>query len=273
MPIALVVPVGIYVQRVLKGILDKITLGISKIYLLVQSGEDEWARKTHENLRKILNMLGPLKSVTKPVEVKDFTDYTACFEILYNLVNHLHSDKDVSEIFVDITSSTRIWTVAATSVASLFKNVKIYYVTKGEPPEKLSIEQRYPEWAINDEGREIIEIVPPFSNIEEVLEDEIAKKILMLLYHHPNNQFISLRDLALKLGIAKGRERVKRSDKLKLRRKLYKLRNKGLIYIQQYTGRALIINLTLFGRTLAQVLIKNHNEGGEDDDKLSSNAS
>lgn len=265
MPIALIVPVGIYVQRVLRGILDKIPLGISRIYLLTQSGSDAWAQKTHENLDKLTKLLGPLKNVAQQVEVNDFTNYTSCFEVLYNLVNQLHEQSDVSDIYVDITSSTRIWTVAATAVASLFENVKIYYVTKGDTAgEKLSIEERYPEWAINDPGKEIIEIVPPYSNIEEVLNDDIARRILMLLYHHPNNQFISLRDLAYKLGLAKSRDPVKRSEKLKLRRKLYKLRNKGLIYIQQYTGRALILNLTLFGKTLAQVLIRNHNEEGEE---------
>jgi len=265
LPIALIVPVGIYVQRVLRGILDKIPLGISRIYLLTQSGSDAWAQKTHENLDKLTKLLGPLKNVAQQIEVNDFTNYTSCFEVLYNLVNQLHEQSDVSDIYVDITSSTRIWTVAATAVASLFENVKIYYVTKGDTAgEKLSIEERYPEWAINDPGKEIIEIVPPYSNIEEVLNDDIARRILMLLYHHPNNQFISLRDLAYKLGLAKSRDPVKRSEKLKLRRKLYKLRNKGLIYIQQYTGRALILNLTLFGKTLAQVLIRNHNEEGEE---------
>ena len=257
MPVTLIVPVGIYVGRVVKGILEKIPMGISRIYLLIPATKDEWGEKTREHLKIILNKLGPLKEVVETVEVKNFTDYSACFETLYNLVKKSNEDKNVNEILVDITSSTRMWTVAATAVTSLFENAKVYYVKKGEPPEKLPLEKRYPQWAIDDAGAETIEIVPPYSDLNEILKDEIAQKILITLAKEKQQQLMSLKELAVKLGLIDINSKFPKKEKLKLRRKLSKLRKKGLIYITQYTGKALIFNLTLFGNMLASIILNN----------------
>jgi len=258
LPVTLIVPVGIYVGRVIRGILEKIPMGISKIYLLIPATKDEWGEKTREHLKIILTKLGPLKDITETVEVKNFNDYGACFETLYNLVKISSENRDVKEILVDITSSTRMWTVAATAVASLFENAKVYYVKKGEPPEKLPLEKRYPKWAIDDEGAETIEIVPPYSDLNEILKDKVAQKILITLAKEKQQQLMSLKELAVKLGLIDINSKFPKKEKLKLRRKLSKLRKKGLIYITQYTGRALIFNLTLFGNMLASIILNNN---------------
>ncbi|MGQ4913537.1 MAG: DUF6293 family protein [Candidatus Asgardarchaeia archaeon] len=261
MAVAIIAPVGIYVGRVIRGILEKLPSGIQKIYLLTQAGDSEWARKTRENLSVLMERLGPLRSLTEHVEVEDFTAYEKCFSTLYDIVKRLASNNNVREILVDITSSTRMWTVAATAVASLFENVRIYYVKKSPSKDQTQIEERYPKWAVEDEGDEIVEIVPPLANMSDVLSDAVAKKILILLYTQESKKRVSsLKDLAVSLELISPRDPFPKRDKIKLRRKLSKLREKGLIYLNQYTGRALDINLTLLGRMIAQILMDEKEE-------------
>lgn len=256
MAVALVVPVGIYIGRVIRGILDKLSAGIQKIYLLTLAGDSEWAKKTRENYKLVLEKLGPLKKLTEHVEVQDFTSYEECFSTLYEILKKLTSTNKVREILVDITSSTRMWTVAATAVASLFENVRIYYIKKSPSQDQTRIEERYPKWAIEDEGDEVVEIVPPLADMSDILSDTIAKKILTLLYTRESEKKISsLKDLAVDLELILPKDPFPKKEKIKLRRKLSKLREKGLIYLHQYTGRALIINLTLLGRMIAKILM------------------
>jgi len=97
--------------------------------------------------------------------------------------------------------------------------------------------------------------------MSDVLSDAVAKKILILLYTQESKKRVSsLKDLAVSLELISPRDPFPKRDKIKLRRKLSKLREKGLIYLNQYTGRALDINLTLLGRMIAQILMDEKEE-------------
>ncbi len=151
----LVSPVGLYRDRVLKGIK---WLRPDWIFLLVNKGKeaDPWVTKTNEYGRQILEKIKFFYEERVQIVPCDYTNHETFFCDVNDLVIETIQKKlkKPSEIWIDLTSVPEIQEVAVLFLAAIHRNIRTFY-TKAKEPLK---PDDYPKDVVVDKGGDTVEL-------------------------------------------------------------------------------------------------------------------
>lgn len=150
----LVSPVGLYKNRVLKGIK---WLRPDWIFLLVNKGQedDPWVTATNNYGKKILDKISFFYGERAQIVPCDYTSHESFFYDMNNLViETIPKVTKPSEIWIDLTSVPEIQEVAILFLAAIHRNVRMFY-TKAKKPLR---PRDYPEEVVDDEGGDTVEL-------------------------------------------------------------------------------------------------------------------
>ena len=174
----LVSPVGLYKNRVLKGIK---WLHPQWIFLVVNKGKenDPWVKVTQGFADEILARIKFFYEERAEIVPCDYTDHQSFFQNVMTLVAETIPRKvgDNAEIWIDITSVPEIQEVATLILAALRKNVKILYTTAKKP----LLPTEYPDRVKEDLGGVTFEMPVVRSVPLEEIEGTKIEEVLVAI--------------------------------------------------------------------------------------------
>lgn len=247
----LVTPVGIYIGRVFRGIA---TIKPDKIYLCVQKSPKKeelklpssdrhvkWMNTTRNHAKRIMKKLEIMygKESIKIIEI-DIDEYLSIFRDLLQQI--LSFPKD-TEVYIDTTSTTYPFRVAAITLSIFLQNVKFIYT----PASKPSYPEDYSKQKIVDKG--LLPRVIPAPKIDFTeLQSGILKDILVKINTRFAGKVPSVTDLLLELGLENDK-----SNMIKMSKHLKKLESYGCLTTVK-EGRMKKVQLTMIGSSISEVL-------------------
>jgi predicted transcriptional regulator len=246
----LITPIGIYLGRVMKGIA---TIKPDLIYICTQKPVErelneyqkilynKWikvTRKFSKNIVKKLSILYGEKYI-KTIEI-DIDDYLSTFKGLLRLVS---SFDNTTEIYLDNTSTTYPFRVAALTLSIFFKNVKVVFT----PASKPRMPEDYDRSRKEDKGLETRIIPTPKIDFSEI-QTGLLKDILVKISARFKGKAPSVTDLLLELGMTN-----EKGNMIKISKLLDKLERYGCITTKK-EGRIKKVELTMIGTSIAEVL-------------------
>ncbi len=247
----LITPVGIYINRVIRGIA---TIKPDKIYLCVQKSPKKeelklpaserhvkWMNTTRKHAKKIMKKLDVMygKENIKTLGV-DIDDYLSIFKDLLQLVL---SFPENTEVYIDTTSTTYPFRVATITLSIFLKNVKFIYT----PASKPGYPEDYSKQRITDKGLPPRIIPSPKIDFSE-LQTGILKDILVTINTKFGGKSPSVTDLLLELGLEN-----EKGNMIKMSKHLKKLESYGCLTTVK-EGRMKKIHLTMIGSSISEVL-------------------
>jgi hypothetical protein len=255
----LITPIGAYLGRVMKGIA---TIKPDLIYICVQKPVereiskyhkvmyDKWVKVTRKFSKVIIKKLSVLygEEHIKVIEF-DIDDYLSIFKVLLQLI--LSFDRE-TEIYLDTTSTTYPFRVAALTLSIFFKNVKTFFTPASEP----RMPEDFDKKRIEDKGLEPRIIPTPKIDFSEI-QTGILKDILVKINTRFKGRAPSVTDLLLELGLTN-----EKGNMIKMSKLLDKLERYGCITTKK-EGRIKKIQLTMIGSSISEVL-KNMEESSKD---------
>ena len=246
----LITPTGTYIGRVMKGIA---TLKPDIIYLCVQKPPErevdeyhkvffnKYVSATKKYSKIIMKKLDVLygKENVKIVEI-DIEDYLSIFRDLLKLALSFKHD---TEIYMDTTSTTYTFRLAAISLSIFLKNVKVFYTPASRP----KLPEAYEKERMTDPGLAPRIIPSPKIDFSE-LQTGILKDILVTINSRFKGKAPSVTDLLLELGLTN-----EKGNMIKISKLLDKLESYGCITTLK-EGRLKKVHLTLIGSSISEVL-------------------
>ena len=200
----LISPIGIYVNRVIKGIA---ALKPDIVYLCtmehVKNVEDSFHSKLYEKweviteryAKKIIKKLRVLYDDEKIHILRvNIDDYLSAFKDLLKLIMSFDSK---TEVFIDTTSTTHAFKIASVTLSIYLKNVKCIYT----PALKPLFPEEYKKESIEDKGLDTKIISTPKIDFSE-LQTGILKDILIKMNSRFNGEVLSVTDLLMELGMS-----------------------------------------------------------------------
>jgi hypothetical protein len=246
----LISPIGIYVNRVMKGIAnikpDVIYLCTMEHVKGVKDGfhselYGKWEAVTEKYAKKIMKNLKVFYDDEKIRILRvNIDDYLSAFKDLFKLI--LSFDPS-TEVFIDTTSTTHDFKIASITLSIYLKNVKCIYT----PAFKPLFPEEYKKDSIDDRGLVTKIISTPKIDFSE-LQTGILKDILITMNSRFNGEVPSVTDLLMQLGIPNDK-----GNMIKMTKLLKKLENYGCVTTKK-EGRIKKINLTVIGSSLSEIL-------------------
>ena len=243
----LVSPVGIYRDRVLKGIK---WLRPDWIFLVVNKGreeEDSWVKVTNGYAEEIKDKISFFYGEHAKIVPCDYKNHESFFRDLNELVTRtIPQFIKSSEIWIDLTSVPEIQEVAILFLAAIHKNIRLLYTS----PDKLPTPSDYPK-AEKDQGGKTFELPV----IRSMSFDEIAKgkhgEVLVELAKEKKKGKEGIEGLSTlleRIGFTK-----EKKDYMKLGRILDDLKKCGMVLVER-RNREKLVKLTMGGEMLASSL-------------------
>jgi len=246
----LISPIGIYVNRVMKGIAtvkpDIVYLCTMEHVKEVKDGfqsklYDKWEAITEKYAKQIIKKLRVFYDGEKiQILQVNIDDYLSAFKDLFKLI--LSFDPN-TEVFIDTTSTTHDFKIASITLSIYLKNVKCIYTPSFKP----LFPEEYKKESIEDKGMTTKIISTPKIDFSE-LQIGILKDILIAMKTRFNGEVPSVTDLLMQLDMSNDK-----GNMIKMTKLLKKLENYGCITTKK-EGRIKKINLTLIGSSLSEVL-------------------
>jgi len=246
----LISPIGIYVNRVIKGIA---TIKPDVVYLCTMEHVKEVQDSFHSELYKKWESVteGYAKKIIKKLRV--FYDDEKVHILQVNIDDYLSAFKDLlklilsfepnTEVFIDTTSTTHAFKTASITLSIYLKNVKCIYT----PALKPLFPEEYKRESIGDEGLTTRIISTPKIDFSE-LQTGMLKDILIAMNSRFNGKVPSVTDLLMDLGLPNDK-----GNMIKMTKLLKKLENYGCVTTKK-EGRLKKVNLTVIGSSLSEVL-------------------
>lgn len=241
-----IAPLGAYIGRVLRGIIE---LKPDIIYLLTHKPTEEgksWIGFEERKISELKMKLGVLYDGKIFVRQTAIEDYVDVFNTLCDIVE---KHRDAEEIWINISSTTTLPAFAAYNLSTLYQNVHIFYVPRGEKVIRKP-EEDYDPVLIEDQGppgNAIIEL--PVIKIPSLSEEE--KLALIKLYElgdGRHEQSILFDAMSTQLGWKRNK-----TYAMRLGRILERLEKNGFIKVYR-VGRLNTIALTPLGKGYAKAL-------------------
>ena len=246
----LITPIGAYLGRLMNGIS---TIKPDVIYICIQKSSEKvnemkqaynrWHKYNVKSLKvlvKNLKVLYEEKNI-KTIEL-DLDNYLSIFKLIAKLILSLDEN---TEIFIDITSTSYSFRVAALSLSIFFKNLKIIYV----PPSKIRIPEDFNKERIKDRGLEPTIVPTPKIDFSEI-QTGTLRDILIKINTAFKGKVPSVTDLLVELGLNN-----EKGNMIMIGKLLDKLERYGCITTKK-EGRIKKIELTVMGSSIAEVLNK-----------------
>lgn len=236
----LIIPVGLYVNRVEKSIVKLKPDSITLVVTTEPSKNERWKEVTKENCKVIMEDIDVFYE-KEDIKVGEITvdEYSKSLVGLWREIHRIREKIPKSKIWIDVTSAPKAFTIAAALVTTFFKDVILRYVPskKGKNPDK------YPDYLQSDPGNTPQEwYLPRTSQL-----DDLEKRILVSL-DKKGEKVKGSEDLLDELNLDHSK-----SGRIKLGRLLSKIEKKGLITQERLSGREKIVELTEAGKALASV--------------------
>ncbi|MGD0029189.1 MAG: DUF6293 family protein [Candidatus Bathyarchaeia archaeon] len=238
----LVSPVGIYKNRVLKGVK---WLKPEWIYLLVAKGEkgNVWVECTERNAKEITEKIGFFYEKQIKVLPCNFENYRDFFEDLDSAIADVSKNVSSPEIWIDLTSVPEIPEISILAMATIHKNIKLFYTKAKKPLEP----EQYPKNVVTDEGGDSIELPTIRSIPVEDLRESNAADILLTV-SKASGTLDGLSNLLDELKMSR-----EKKNYMKLGRILDGLEKYGMIVVEKI-NREKRIRLTIWGEMIAACL-------------------
>jgi len=243
-----IVPVGLYVWRVLKGIK---TFRPDKVYLVKAREHEEtpeWSEKIGKNTELVKQQLGYTYKDNIEELLVNFEDFKDVFLTVHILIDKETSKRkdDPPQFFIDITSTPLLTRMALVNIAAIHRNVGIYYT-----PSETKLPTHYQlDIVEQDKGKDSI-LIPVIRSqtFDELRESHLSRNILTQLAKQPEKKVQSLADLLKLLGKDKNQK-----NYMLVGRLLSSLHDAGLITMRSYDKREKEVRLTFVGEALAEAI-------------------
>lgn len=220
-----IAPIGFEEDRATYGFLR---LGADKIYLLVDSKEDEWGEEARIHAKNVKEKLQGVAFANNVIEKGyDPTHFGLTRETIKEV---LEEERDTQRVYINISTSTKLCAIAAYDVAQNYENTILYYVV----PEDYNIPIENKPFS---SGAKRIEMFSPRMNIEF---SEWRDKIMETLKEE--EEVSSLKELN-EILIP---DDVSKASRAKLNYHLKKLKERGYITYERKSP----IELTEFGENV-----------------------
>ncbi|MDH5732979.1 MAG: DUF6293 family protein [Candidatus Bathyarchaeota archaeon] len=239
----LVSPVGLYKNRVLKGIKH---LKPDWIFLLVAKGEEgnSWTEWTNKHAKEIMEKISFFYDKQIQLVPCDFEDYRTFFSDLNNIIAEIiPKNTDSPEIWIDLTSVPEIPEVAILALAAVHRNIRLFYTRAKSPLDP----NEYPAEVIDDPGGDMLEL--PTVRSAQITDLKTSKQGEILVMALKNGGCVEGLSTILD---AIDWEREKKNY-MKLGRILDDLKKYGMISVEK-TNREKKVKLTLWGEMIAACL-------------------
>jgi hypothetical protein len=260
-----VASLGVYYSRLVTGIFDKMPdevyiimykqpVGDKKSHYADGRNVEDWVKEQKAHLES--DVKRPLmgwasRNRLKVEEWETFEDPDYCFSQLWRLLRKIEEESSkeakIPEIWIDITSSTKIFAVVASVVASYFDNTYICYThyQNAKHPEMYSKEMR------DDPGMPPVNMSPAYIG-RKTLSREPVRTILCTL-DELGGKVTRLKDILTPL--AGKRKEFKVGDKgsaIRLARYLRRLEKFGVLSMHSYAGGRVDVFFTKLGARIAK---------------------
>jgi len=171
--------------------------GIAKVYLLYDPRDNEWSKMNQYCTSIVEERLKDLIEIEKREVFA--RDYDSIFEVVYDICyNEKHKNK--AEVYVDISTFSRVGMAAAISAASLF-GAKVYVVVPEVYffPKDLTYKdgRNYFDVLMSRRGTHILEI--PVIKHKEIRLSNVEKDVLRII-EESGGVVTSLKEILLKLN-------------------------------------------------------------------------
>lgn len=123
-----IIPVGFEEDRAVHGLIQ---LGAHLIYLLIDEKNDNWGKEARSHTLKVKNRLKAMTFNEKNIIEIGFdpTSFESCSSVIKKI---LEKEKETKEIYLNISSSTKLCAVAFTLESLNYENTYLYYVVPAE---------------------------------------------------------------------------------------------------------------------------------------------
>lgn len=238
----LLTPVGFYLNRMLHGIS---TIKPDKIILIISKDKNwmDFQQEALSQLKTKLEVPWVRTNALTTEEWESLSDYEKCASNFLKTIEKIKSGDPNAQIFVDITSATRFFNIAAVNTAMLHKNVTLLYTprSKSKSYRDLNVEDR------DDWGKESMIIRLPYVPALEKFEKNLLMKSIILALYRMGGKAFSLKDLCKRF-----QGRSSSNMLIKISRYISVLEEFG--FVQTFrSGRRKTVELTSIGKVLADV--------------------
>lgn len=244
----LLTPVGFYMRRTLHGIADAKP---DKI-ILITSQDPNWAEFQKDliaDLKKRLEMWIQTKSLLV-IEWESLSNYEKCLRDFLKTIDKIKRENPDAEVFVDITSATRFFNIAAVNASMLYKKVSLVYTPRSASKSFADLNPKDK----HDWGKDSLTIQLPYIPALERFEKNPQLKSIILTLLWMGGEFSTMRNLLQNIKNDHRRE-MRARDLIRLSRHVAVLEEYG--FVQSYrVGRRRVIKLTDIGQVLAKVFLE-----------------
>jgi len=218
-----VVPVGFEEDRAVSGLME---LGATDIYLLIDEKQGPWGENARRHAGRVEERLSQVFLDPSHLQKVDYdpTKYESCRKVILRI---LTKEKDAKKIYLNVSSSTKLCSIAFALAATEHENAFLYYIV----PKKYNLPMQGLPFS---SGMERIEVFSPRSYEFGELEDVILRTLA-------SGTYSSLGDL----NAAILPEEISKASRAKLSYYVRKLQKQG--YIDFDPGKH--IALTTLGKT------------------------
>jgi len=239
---------GFYRDRILHGISE---IKPDKIIIIIDQDEN-WIKFQEETVAELKTKLEIPWNRSDSIVVEKWdslSNYEKCIGNLFRTIGRIRKTDPEAEIYVDITSATRLFTIAVVSISTLYRGLTILYTPRAQ---KKGIRDLNPKDRNDWGGMPITLLMPYVPALERISRDAYLKQIILSL-EEMGGITPSMKALLMNLkGSSKERESSSRNEIVRLSRHVQVLESYGLIATQRM-GRRTIIQLTRVGYVVASM--------------------
>jgi hypothetical protein len=234
----LIIPVGLYIERVWKSIVRS---GADKIYLITDSKpEYEVTEEAASEIEKRIQKANLIAKVTK--KKADLSSRQEVYKILIAIIERERAENPYIRTIIDLTSTTKVLMLAASNLAGAY-GIMLTYTPGTKKLSKTFIRELY-QVHREDLGGEVQEIEPVFSIPEG---NPLTKDEIRILHKLDQGAYPSIIQLIRELADQEGIEKVVDAYEKNMLRTIRELERKGLTKSREL-GRTKQIELSDVGK-------------------------
>lgn len=207
---------GFYLGRILHGISE---IKPDKIIIIIDRNKN-WSKFEKETVAELKTKLEIPWNRSNAIVVEGWdslSNYEKCLGNLFRTVGRIRKTDPEGQIYVDITSATRLFTIAVVTLSTLYRSLIILYTPKAQKKEigDLNPKDRN-DWG----GMPITLLMPYVPALERINRDAYLKQILLSI-KEMGGTTASMKALLMNLkgGSKEGEPSLSRKDIVSLSRR------------------------------------------------------
>jgi len=172
-----IVPIGYEIDRIVQPLIEK---KADKVYLITQGPEGDKAKPFLDLIKKKLEKKN-ISFIVKEIEIKKLDKQL-------NLMRKIIFNEEIHQIYINVSSGSKISTVAGMMAAMMFKSDKRYVVPYYVEPETYDSVEIAKEYKENLKPFSMgVEKIFELPNYKVYLPDEELTKLLIFIYDNKDN--------------------------------------------------------------------------------------